>query len=105
MIPPQGSDYQMEQSGCQIHVGLAMRDESYKHAALDLETLIGMKISKSAEQPLMHRVSFTELVVQDTVEELSVDGTPVLREKLPPQTLLRKVRLRIPLSKISAWVL
>jgi hypothetical protein len=65
-------------------------NESYKHAALDLETLTGMKISKSAQQRLVHRVSFTELMVeQDTVEGLSVDGG--------------KVRLRAPLGKISAW--
>lgn len=65
-------------------------NESYKHAAVDLEILTGMKISKSAQQRLVHRVSFTELNVEhNSVEELSVDGG--------------KVRLRTPLGQISAW--
>jgi hypothetical protein len=65
-------------------------NESYKHAALDLESLTGIKISKSAQQRLVHRVSFAPLnVEQDTVEELSANGG--------------KVRLRTPLGKISEW--
>jgi hypothetical protein len=65
-------------------------NESYKHAAFDLETLTGMRISKSAQQRLVHRVNFADLKIeQDTVEELSADGG--------------KVRLRTPLGKISEW--
>jgi hypothetical protein len=78
-------------------------NESYEHAALDLETLTGMKISKSAQQRMVHRVNFAELTLHQTVEELSADGAHVLRGKLPPQTLLGKVRLRTPLGEISAW--
>jgi hypothetical protein len=65
-------------------------NESYEHAALDLEILTGMRISKSAQHRLVHRVSFADLKVeQGTVEELSADGG--------------KVRLRTPLGKISEW--
>jgi hypothetical protein len=65
-------------------------NESYEHAAVDLEILTGMRISKSAQQRLVHRVSFGDLTVeQGTVEELSADGG--------------KVRLRTPLGKISEW--
>lgn len=65
-------------------------NESYEHAALDLEILTGMRISKSAQQRLVHRVSFAELTVElGNVEELSADGG--------------KVRLRTPLGKISEW--
>lgn len=69
---------------------LLSANESYKHAAVDLETLTGMRISKSAQHRLVHRVSFANLKVEpDTVEELSADAG--------------KVRLRTPLGKISEW--
>jgi hypothetical protein len=65
-------------------------NESYEHAALDLEILTGIKISKSAQHRLVHRVSFADLKVeQGTVEELSADDG--------------RVRLRTPLGKISEW--
>lgn len=64
-------------------------NESYEHAALDLATLTGMRISKSAQQRMVHRVSFAELRVHQTVDELSADGG--------------KVRLRTPTGEPSEW--
>lgn len=64
-------------------------NESYEHAAIDLEILTGMRISKSAQQRLVHRVSFADLTLHQTVEELSADGG--------------KVRLRTPTGEPSEW--
>jgi hypothetical protein len=64
-------------------------NESYEHAAVDLEILTGMRISKSAQHRLVHRVSFADLTLHQTVEELSADGG--------------KVRLRTPTGEPSEW--
>jgi hypothetical protein len=75
---------------CCLILRILSANESYEHAALDLETLTGMRISKSAQQRMVHRVNFAELRVQQkTVEELSADGG--------------KVRLRTPAGEPSAW--
>lgn len=62
---------------------------SYQNAADNLETVTGMKVSRSTPQRLVHRQEFTALVACDEVEELSVDGG--------------KVRIRTPVGEASMW--
>ena len=64
-------------------------NESYQNTAEDLETLTGVKISKSSQQRMVHRQEFRLPIIEDTVEELSVDGG--------------KVRIRTPLGEKSEW--
>ena len=64
-------------------------NESYAYAAEDLTILTGINVSKSAQQRLVHRVSFEAVQVATPVEELSADGG--------------KVRLRTPVEKPCEW--
>ena len=64
-------------------------NESYAHAAEDLTILTGINVSKSAQQRLVHRVSFEAVQVATPVEELSAEGG--------------KVRLRTPVGKPCEW--
>jgi hypothetical protein len=50
---------------------------SYENAARDLEKLVGVKVSRSSQQRLVHRYEFTATTATATVEELSVDGGKV----------------------------
>lgn len=62
---------------------------SHQNAASDLETLLGIKVSRRTQQRLVHRQEFTALIACDEVEELSVDGG--------------KVRIRTPAGEASMW--
>lgn len=62
---------------------------SYQHAADDLAYLTGIKVSKSAQQRLVHRQDFNQPEVVEPVEELSVDGG--------------NIRVRTPVGEKSRW--
>ncbi|WP_412973435.1 ISKra4 family transposase [Pseudanabaena sp. PCC 6802] len=62
---------------------------SYEQAAKDLAMLMGVQISRSTQQRLVHRHEFSPLEVEESVEELSVDGG--------------RIRLRTPLGQPSEW--
>jgi hypothetical protein len=62
---------------------------SYEHAARDLEMLMGVKVSRSTQQRIVHRHEFLTLEIEEPVEELSIDGG--------------KVRLRTPEGQPCAW--
>ncbi len=60
---------------------------SYENAAAEVKYSTGIKISKSAQQRLIHRSIFDLPQTKSVVEELSVDGgnirmrTPLVRAK------------------------
>ncbi len=62
---------------------------SYENTAQDLEILTGLNVSHSTQQRLVQRYEFTEVTVNQEVEELSVDGG--------------KVRLRTPVGQGCEW--
>lgn len=68
---------------------LVSANESYERAAQDIEVLTGVKVSHSTQQRLVHRQTFELPQVEETVEEMSVDGG--------------KVRLRTPQGQPSEW--
>jgi hypothetical protein len=68
---------------------LVSANESYERAAQDMEVLTGVKVSHSTQQRLVHRQTFELPQVEQTIEEMSVDGG--------------KVRLRTPKGEPSEW--
>ncbi|WP_410503509.1 ISKra4 family transposase [Leptolyngbya sp. O-77] len=68
---------------------LVSANESYERAAEDIEVLTGIKVSHSTQQRLVHRQIFELPQVEETVEEMSIDGG--------------KVRLRTPEGEPSEW--
>lgn len=68
---------------------LVSANESYERAAEDMEVLTGVKVSHSTQQRLVHRQTFELPQVEQTIEEMSVDGG--------------KVRLRTPKGEPSEW--
>ena len=68
---------------------LLSANESYERAAEDLQVLTGVAVSHSTQQRLVHRQSFNLPQVEQTVEEMSLDGG--------------KVRLRTPKGEPSEW--
>lgn len=68
---------------------LVSANESYERAAEDIEVLTGVKVSHSTQQRLVHRQIFELPQVEETVEEMSIDGG--------------KVRLRTPEGQPSEW--
>ena len=72
-------------------------------AKQDIQVLTGVNIPHSTQQRFVHRHEFPDVIVSETVQEMSIDGAHVLRGKLPPQTLLGKVRLRTPLGEPCIW--
>jgi hypothetical protein len=62
---------------------------SYANTAQDLESLTGLRISRSTQQRLVQRHKFSAVRVNQEVEELSVDGG--------------KVRLRTPIGQGCEW--
>jgi hypothetical protein len=62
---------------------------SYANTAQDLEILTGLTVSHSTQQRLVQRHEFTEVRVNQEIEELSVDGG--------------KVRLRTPKGQGCEW--
>ena len=58
---------------------------SYANTARDLEILTGITVSHSTQQRLVQRHEFTEVRVNQEVEELSVDGGKVrIRTSIEP---------------------
>lgn len=68
---------------------LLSANESYERAAEDIEVLTGVRVSHSTQQRLVHRQTFDLPQVEQTVEEMSIDGG--------------KVRLRTPKAQPSEW--
>lgn len=68
---------------------LVSANESYERAAEDIEVLTGVKVSHSTQQRLVHRQIFELPQVEETVEEMSIDGG--------------KVRLRTLQGQPSEW--
>lgn len=68
---------------------LLSANESYERAQQDIEVLTGMSVSHSTHQRLVHRHDFGEVVVNKSVEAMSIDGG--------------KVRLRTPQGKPCVW--
>jgi hypothetical protein len=68
---------------------LLSANESYARAAEDIQVLIGIAVSHSTQQRLVHRQTFALPKVEQAVDEVSVDGG--------------KVRLRTPLGQPSEW--
>ena len=62
---------------------------SYENAAEEVEYLTGIKISKSAQQRLVHQQDFNLPQTDSIVEELSADGG--------------NIRIRTPQGEPSAW--
>jgi hypothetical protein len=62
---------------------------SYENTAQELEILTGLTVSHSTQQRLVQRYEFTEVRVNQEVEQLSVDGG--------------KVRLRTPVGQGCEW--
>ena len=68
---------------------LVSANASYERSAQDLPVLTGMQVSRGTQQRLVHRQTFELPVVEETVEESSIDGG--------------KVRLRTPKGEICRW--
>ena len=68
---------------------LLSANESYQRAAQDIQVLTGMIVPHSTQQRLVHRHQFPAVVVDKTVEEMSLDGG--------------KVRLRTPKGAPCIW--
>ena len=68
---------------------LLSANESYERAAEDIQVLTGVRVSHSTQQRLIHRQTFELPQVEQTVDEMSVDGG--------------KVRLRTPNGQPSEW--
>jgi len=68
---------------------LVSANESYERAAEDIQVLTGIKVSHSTQQRLVHRQIFELPQVEESVEEMSIDGG--------------KVRLRTPQGQPSEW--
>ena len=62
---------------------------SYANSARDLEILTGLTVSHSTQQRLVQRHEFTEVRVNQEIEELTIDGG--------------KVRLRTPVGQGCEW--
>lgn len=62
---------------------------SYEQTARDIPVLTGMQVSRGTQQRLVHRQTFELPVVEESVEEMSIDGG--------------KVRIRTPKGKICRW--
>ncbi|MEG4964578.1 MULTISPECIES: hypothetical protein [unclassified Microcoleus] len=62
---------------------------SYANAARDLKQLTGIYIDHSTQQRLVHRQEFVEVIAEQTVTDLSIDGG--------------KARLRTDQGKASEW--
>ncbi|MBC6435336.1 hypothetical protein FM036_37400 [Nostoc sp. HG1] len=64
-------------------------NNSYQRTAEDLAMLMEIYISYSTQQRLVHRQVFEAVVVDETVDTISIDGG--------------KVRIRTPKGQESAW--
>jgi hypothetical protein len=62
---------------------------SYERSAQDIPVLTGMKVSRGTQQRLVHRQTFELTIVEETIEEMSIDGG--------------KVRIRTPKGEICRW--
>ncbi len=56
---------------------LVNASESYARTAANVEELTGIKISHSSQQRLVQKQEFPEVVMTESVEEMSLDGGKV----------------------------
>lgn len=68
---------------------LVSASESYARTEVNVEELTGIKISHSSQQRLVQKQEFPEVIITETVEEVTLDGG--------------KVRLRTEKGKHSEW--
>lgn len=68
---------------------LVSANASYERSSQDIVVLTGLEVSRGTQQRLVHRQTFELAVVEEAVEELSIDGG--------------KVRLRTPTGQICRW--
>ena len=68
---------------------LVSASDSYARTAINVEELTGIKISHSSQQRLVQKQEFPEIIITETVEEVTLDGG--------------KVRLRTEKGKSSEW--
>ncbi len=68
---------------------LVSANASYERSAQDIPVLTGMKVSRGTQQRLVHRQTFELTIVEETIEEMSIDGG--------------KVRIRTPKGEICRW--
>lgn len=68
---------------------LVSANASYERTRQDILVLTGLKVSRGTQQRLVHRQTFELPIVEDTVEEVSIDGG--------------KVRIRTPQGEICRW--
>jgi len=53
---------------------LVSANASYERTRQDILVLTGLKVSRGTQQRLVHRQTFELPIVEDTVEEVSIDG-------------------------------
>ncbi len=68
---------------------LLSANASYERSSQDIVVLTGVAVSRGSQQRLVHRQRFEFPVVEEAVEELSIDGG--------------KVRLRTPKGELCRW--
>lgn len=68
---------------------LVSANNSYERTEEDIAILLGIRISHSTQQRLVHRHNFENLIVNETVETICIDGG--------------KVKLRTPKGEDSIW--
>lgn len=68
---------------------LVSANASYERSSQDVAVLTGIAVSRGTQQRLVHRQTFVLPVVEESVEEMSIDGG--------------KVRIRTPKGEICRW--
>lgn len=68
---------------------LVSANASYERSAQDIPLLTGMDVSRGTQQRLVHRQTFALPALEETAEEMSIDGG--------------KVRIRTPKGEICRW--
>lgn len=68
---------------------LVSANASYERSAQDVAVLTGIAVSRGTQQRLVHRQTFELPMVEESVEEMSIDGG--------------KVRIRTPQGEICRW--
>ncbi|MDV2997224.1 MAG: hypothetical protein N4J56_006929 [Chroococcidiopsis sp. SAG 2025] len=69
--------------------GFVSANASYERTTQDILVLTGLNVSRGTQQRLVHRQTFELPMLEDTVEEMSIDGG--------------KVRIRTPQGEICRW--
>ena len=76
-------------------------DESYEKAEKKIKSLMGIEVSHSTQQRLVHRYEFEELKVEKEVEEISIDGGKVRLRTPKGEPLIYRDYKGVSLHKIG----